>query len=173
MPDHRRLAHLWGRFACPECDAPFDLLKDLTRHMYDSNHDKNPLVKCTCKLTVDIMHMPEHYLQCVERQINMVQRGRKNANRDQLYKNRSSRKIDSRRLFSSKQDFPKTFCLTENQYYGKAYFSTIASCRCSYSSMHDLEVKFDVQVDDEDLATIRYGMNNLLQRISDIMTIGL
>ena len=27
--------------------------------------------------------------------------------------------------------------------------------RCSYSSQHDIEVKFDVRVDDEDLATIR------------------
>ena len=27
--------------------------------------------------------------------------------------------------------------------------------RCSYSSQHDIEVKFDVRVDDEDLAIIR------------------
>ena len=31
--------------------------------------------------------------------------------RDELYKNRSSRKIDSQRPFSSKYDFPKTFSL--------------------------------------------------------------
>ena len=35
-------------------------------------------------------------------------------NRDQLYKNRSSRKIDSQRLFSREYDFPKTFSVTEN-----------------------------------------------------------
>ena len=47
--------------------------------------------------------------------------------RDQLYKNRSSRKIDSRRLFAREYDFPKTFSLTENQFSGKAYLNTIAS----------------------------------------------
>ena len=45
----------------------------------------------------------------------------------QLYKNRSSRKIDSRRLFSREKDFPKTFSLTENQFSGKTYFYAIAS----------------------------------------------
>ena len=35
--------------------------------------------------------------------------------RDELYKNRSSRKIDSRRLFSREYDFPKTFSLAENR----------------------------------------------------------
>ena len=34
--------------------------------------------------------------------------------RDELYKSRSSRKIDSRRLFSREYDFPTTFSLTEN-----------------------------------------------------------
>ena len=34
--------------------------------------------------------------------------------RDELYKNRSSRKIDSQRLFSREYDFPKIFSLTEN-----------------------------------------------------------
>ena len=47
--------------------------------------------------------------------------------RDQLYKNRSSRKIDSQRLFSREYDFPKTFSLTENQFSGKTYLYTIAS----------------------------------------------
>ena len=47
--------------------------------------------------------------------------------RDQLYNNRSSRIIDSRRLFSREYDFPKTFSLTENQFSGKTYFYTIAS----------------------------------------------
>ena len=47
--------------------------------------------------------------------------------RDELYKNRSSRKIDSRGLFSREYDFPKTFSLTENQFSQKTYFSTIAS----------------------------------------------
>ena len=47
--------------------------------------------------------------------------------RDELYKNRSSRKIDSQRLFSREYDFQKTFSLTENQFSGKAYFYTIAS----------------------------------------------
>ena len=40
----------------------------------------------------------------------------------QLYKNRSSRTIDFRRLFSREYDFPKTFSLTENQFSGKAFF---------------------------------------------------
>ena len=43
----------------------------------------------------------------------------------QLYKNRSSRKIDSQRLFSRECDFPKTFSLTENQFSRKTYFYTI------------------------------------------------
>ena len=47
-------------------------------------------------------------------------------NRDELYKNRSSWKIDSRRLFSREYDFPKTFALTENPFSGKTYFYTIA-----------------------------------------------
>ena len=47
--------------------------------------------------------------------------------RDELYKYRSSRKIDSRRLFSRDYDFPKTYSLTENQFSGKTYFYTIAS----------------------------------------------
>ena len=45
--------------------------------------------------------------------------------RDEFYKNRSSRKIDSRRLFSSEYDFPKTFSLTE--FSGKTYFYAIGS----------------------------------------------
>ena len=49
--------------------------------------------------------------------------------RDELYKNRSPRKIHSRRLFSREYDFPKTFSLTENQFSGKTYFYTIASRR--------------------------------------------
>ena len=48
-------------------------------------------------------------------------------NRDQLYKNRSSRKIYSRRLFSREYDFQKTFFRTENPFSGKTYFYTIAS----------------------------------------------
>ena len=47
--------------------------------------------------------------------------------RDELNKNRSSRKIDSQRLFSREYDFPKTFSLTENQCSGKTYFYTIGS----------------------------------------------
>ena len=43
----------------------------------------------------------------------------------QLYKNWSSRKINSRRLFSREYDFPKTFSLTENQFSRKTYFYTI------------------------------------------------
>ena len=44
--------------------------------------------------------------------------------RDQLYKNRSSRKIDSRRLLSREYDFPEIFSHTENQFSGKTYFYT-------------------------------------------------
>ena len=43
----------------------------------------------------------------------------------QLYKNRSSRKIDSRRLFSREYDFPKTFSLSKNPFSGKTYIYTI------------------------------------------------
>ena len=43
----------------------------------------------------------------------------------QLYKNRSSQKIDSQRLLSREYDFPKTFSLIENQFSGKTYFYTI------------------------------------------------
>ena len=43
----------------------------------------------------------------------------------QLYKNRSSRTIDSRILFSREWDFGKTFSLTENQFSGKTYLYTI------------------------------------------------
>ena len=46
----------------------------------------------------------------------------------QLYKNRSSRKIDSRRLFSREKDFQKTFSLTENQFSQKTYLYTIGPC---------------------------------------------
>ena len=38
-----------------------------------------------------------------------------------LYENRSSRKNDSKRLFSREYDFPKTFSLTENQFSRKNY----------------------------------------------------
>ena len=43
--------------------------------------------------------------------------------RDELYKNRSSRKIYSRRLFSREYDFWKTFSLTENQFSGRPIFT--------------------------------------------------
>ena len=48
-------------------------------------------------------------------------------NWDELYKHRSSRKIDPQRLFSREHDFPKTFFLAENQFSQKTYFYTIAS----------------------------------------------
>ena len=47
--------------------------------------------------------------------------------RDELYIERSSRKIDSRRLFTREYDVPKTFSLAENQFSGKTHFHTIAS----------------------------------------------
>ena len=47
----------------------------------------------------------------------------------QLYKNKSSRKIDSQRLFSREYVCGKTFSLTENQFSGKTYFYTIHPCR--------------------------------------------
>ena len=49
----------------------------------------------------------------------------KEETREELYKIRSSQKINSLRLFSRKYDFPKTFSLTENQFSGKTYFYTI------------------------------------------------
>ena len=55
-----------------------------------------------------------------------VYNGTEGSHRDSLYKNRSSRKINSRRLFPRVHDFPKTFSLTENQFSGKTYFHTIA-----------------------------------------------
>ena len=45
--------------------------------------------------------------------------------RDELYKNMSSRKIDTRRLFSREHDFPKPISLTENQFSGRTYLYTI------------------------------------------------
>ena len=45
--------------------------------------------------------------------------------RDELYKNGSSRKMHSRRLFSRECDFQKTFSLTENQFSEKTCFYTI------------------------------------------------
>ena len=59
------------------------------------------------------------------------------AYRDELYKNRSSRKIYSRRLFSREYDFPKTFSLTENQFSGKTYFYTIAYRKEDYDAVID------------------------------------
>ena len=47
------------------------------------------------------------------------------ANPGGMYKNGSSRKIDSQILFPKEYDFPKTFSLTENQFSGKTYFYTI------------------------------------------------
>ena len=47
----------------------------------------------------------------------------------QLYKNRSSRKIDSQILFLREYDFPKTFSLIENQFSRKTYFFTIGPCQ--------------------------------------------
>ena len=38
---------------------------------------------------------------------------------------------------------------------GAAGLETEAVEKCSYSSQHDIEVKFDVLVDDQDLDTIR------------------
>ena len=57
----------------------------------------------------------------------------------QLYKNRSSRKIDSQRLFSREYDFPKTFSLTQNPFSGKTYFYTIHPCRVGELPRKDLE----------------------------------
>ena len=61
------------------------------------------------------------------RHVDDVQRGDGHHGGDricwgQLYKNRSSRKIDSLILFSKEWDFPKTFSLNENQFSGKTYF---------------------------------------------------
>ena len=46
----------------------------------------------------------------------------------QLYKNRSSRKINSRILLSREWDFQKTLSLTENQFSRKTYFYKIHPC---------------------------------------------
>ena len=53
----------------------------------------------------------------------------------QLCRNRSSRKIDSRRLVSREQDFGKTFSLTQNPFSGKTYFYTIRPCSRSLSAL--------------------------------------
>ena len=53
-----------------------------------------------------------------------------------MYKNRSSRKIDSWGLFSREYDFPKTFSLTEKQFSGKTYFCTIASSLWESGSLY-------------------------------------
>ena len=47
----------------------------------------------------------------------------------QLYKNRSFRKIDSPGIFSREYDFLDTLSLTEDQFSGKTYFSTIRPWR--------------------------------------------
>ena len=44
----------------------------------------------------------------------------------QLYKNRSSRKIDSKRPLSREYDFPVTYSLTKNQFSRKTYSSLSA-----------------------------------------------
>ena len=49
------------------------------------------------------------------------------ANPGGMYKNGSSRKIDSRILFPREYDFPKTSSLTENQFSRKTFLYTIAS----------------------------------------------
>ena len=59
-------------------------------------------------------------------------KSRRGGGRDQLYKNSSSRKIYSRRLFPRECDFPKTFSLTKNQFSGKTYFYTIRPWRQLY-----------------------------------------
>ena len=83
LSHHKRLTHLWGRFSCPECDTIFSLLKDLMKHMYDANHDRNPLVKCGsgfggmgkyrngggCRSRMDIEYLSDHYVQCVAEKI--------------------------------------------------------------------------------------------------------
>ena len=50
-----------------------------------------------------------------------------------MYKNRSCRKIDSRRLLSREYDIRKTFSLTENPFSGKTYSYTIRPWGCSTS----------------------------------------
>ena len=62
--------------------------------------------------------------------------GGNDENRDELYKDRFSRKIDYQRLFSGEYDFPKTFSLTENQFSRKTHFYTIASRPGSSTSTH-------------------------------------
>ena len=83
LSHHKRLTHLWGRFSCPECDTIFSLLKDLLKHMYDANHDRNPLIRCGsgfggtdqygggdgCKRRMDIEYLPKHYVKCVAKKI--------------------------------------------------------------------------------------------------------
>ena len=59
----------------------------------------------------------------------------------QLYKNWTSRKIDSQRLFSREQDFHKTFSLTENEISGKTYFYTIHPCSTAPTLSAPLESK--------------------------------
>ena len=54
--------------------------------------------------------------------------------RDQLYKNRSSRKIDSWRLIPREWDFLKTFSLAENQFSWKTFFYTIRPWRQLYNN---------------------------------------
>ena len=72
--DHRKLVHHWGKFFCaesPNCTASFSLLKDLIRHMYDHNHDSNPLVRCGggCRKIMDVSEMADHYVECISRRI--------------------------------------------------------------------------------------------------------
>ena len=67
----------------------------------------------------------------------------------QLYKNRSSRKIDSQRLFTREEDFPKTFSLTENQFSGKTYFYSIGPCcTAGWTSLAQPSTGTKVQIGD-------------------------
>ena len=87
MWHHMRLTHLWGSFSCPECDTVFSLMKDLTKHMYDSNHDRNPFVRCGsgygavtlqrhtggCRRILDMECLSDHYVKCVAEKIKKME----------------------------------------------------------------------------------------------------
>ena len=74
------------------------------------------------------------FATCLEREPTQTPKILLSVSRDELYKNRSSRKMDSQILFSREYDFSKTVSLTEKQFCGKTHFYTIHPCALESAS---------------------------------------
>ena len=128
LAHHKRLTHLWGRFSCPECDTNFSLLKDLIKHMYNANHDKNPLVRCGsgfggigkygikggCRRRMDIEFLSDHYVKCVAKKIQKKERFKKEMRScevcGKVCKGRESYRLHSLRHTSKERNFQCDKC---------------------------------------------------------------